>query len=200
MILTIDIGDEEFDSIVDSSGEFQPIIFLNFASDIKGLYEFELANTVINIFDFEDQLQMQGFFSKEDSLFVFGKLKVQIDGVKGANLKWSKDKSFKKESEKYYNWPYTINKDDRVCYCGGYLSFLTDYYATLMIVTDSKYQIKLTFDLKESIPFNSMDNSSLQQAKLKQFQYKNENFQGKLFDTDFFKEYFLTGRKAIKDE
>lgn len=69
-----------------------------------------------------------------------------------------------------------------------------------MIVTGSKYKIKLTFDLKESIPFNSMDNNSLQQAKLKQFQYKNENFQGKLFDNDFFKEYFLTGRKAIKDE
>ncbi|MFS0556142.1 hypothetical protein [Brevibacillus sp. 179-C9.3 HS] len=199
MILTLDISSEEFDGIVDDGGAFTPTIFLNFPSEIKGIYEFELINTVINIYDFEDQLQDQGLYIKDDSLFVFGKMKVRIEGVKGADFKLIEG-NLLVGREHYYSWPYTIDKGDIICKCGGKLSFLEDYYVALMIITESKPKITLTFNIEETVPFDFMNSSSIEQANLKKIEYKQTKFHGKLFDFGFFQEHFGSGRRAIKSE
>lgn len=199
MNITIDISNEEFDEIVDDSGDFIPTIFLGFPSDIRGEYEFELINTVINIYDFQDQLEKQGFNIKDDSLFVFGKMKVKIEKVKGADIKII-DGSASESREQYLSWPYTIEKGDTVCKSGGKLSFLNNCYVVLMIITESKPKITLTFDIKETIPFDFMNSTSIEQAKLKKNEYKQIISRGKLFDFTFFKDYFGSGRVAIKNE
>lgn len=199
MNLTIDISNEEFDGIVDDSGDFIPTIFLGFPSDIRGTYEFELINTVINIYDFQDQIQKQGFHIKDDSLFVFGKMKVQIEKVKGADFKIIEGSS-PEASEQYLSWPYTIDKGDIVCKSGGKLSFLDNCYVALMIVTESKPKITLTFDITETVPFDFMNGTSIEQAKLKKNEYKQIISHGKLFDFTFFKDHFGSGRVAIKNE
>lgn len=61
MIVTLDISNEEFDGIIDDGGDFTPTIYLNFPSDIRGIYEFELINTVINIYDFKDKFKIRAF-------------------------------------------------------------------------------------------------------------------------------------------
>ncbi|MEK5407796.1 hypothetical protein MKX36_17885 [Paenibacillus sp. FSL W8-0439] len=199
MILTLDISNEEFDGIIDGDGEFTPTIFLNFPSDIRGIYEFELINTVIDIYNFKDQIQNQGLHVKDDSLFVFGKMKVRIEGVKGADFKLIEG-NLLAGREQYYSWPYTIDSGDIVCKCGGKLSFLEDCYVALMIVTESKPKITLTFDIKETVPFDFMNSSSIEQANLKKVESKQMKSHGKLFDFDFFHEYFGSGRRAIKSE
>ncbi|MCM3292753.1 hypothetical protein M3661_21795 [Paenibacillus sp. MER 180] len=199
MVLTLDISNEEFDAIVDGDGELTPTIFLNFPSDIRGIYEFELINTVINIYDFKDQIQNQGLNIEDDSLFVFGKMRVEIEGVKGADFKIIEG-NLLEGREQYHSWPYTIDKGDIVCKCGGKLSFLDNCYISLMIVTECKPKITLKFDIAETVPFDFMNSSSIEQAKLKKVDYEQMKFQGKLFDFGFFQEYFGSGRSAIKSE
>lgn len=199
MNLTIDISNEEFDGIVNDSGDFTPTIFLSFPNDIRGTYEFELINTIINIFDFQDQIQNQGIDLKDDSLFVFGKIKVQIEKVKGADFIINEG-NFPDIRELYLSWPYTIDKGDTVCKSGGKLSFVENCYVALMIVTENNPKITLTFDITETIPFDFMNSISIEQAKLKKNEYKQIISKGKLFDFSFFKEHFGSGRVAIKNE
>ncbi|MFU1798556.1 hypothetical protein ACM1RC_32240 [Paenibacillus azoreducens] len=199
MIVTLDISNEEFDGIIDDGGDFTPTIYLNFPSDIRGIYEFELINTVINIYDFKDQIQNQGLNIEDDSLFVFGKMKVQIEGVKGADFKIIEG-NLPEAREQYHSWPYTIDKGDIVCKCGGKLSFFDNCYVALMIVTESKPKITLKFDIAETVPFDFMNSTSIEQAKLKKVDFKQMKSQGKLFDFGFFQEYFGSGRIAIKSE
>jgi hypothetical protein len=199
MLLTLDISNEEFDAIVDSDGDFTPTIFLHFPSDIRGIYEFELLNTVIDVYNFKDQIQNQGFHVKDDSLFVFGKMNVHIEGVKGADIKFIKG-NLLTGHEHYHSWPYTIDKGDTVCKCGGKPSFLDDYYVTLMIVTESKPKITLTFNIEETVPFDFMNSNSVEEANQKKVEYKQTKSHGKLFDFGFFQEHFGSGRIAVKNE
>ncbi|MNJ77637.1 hypothetical protein D3C77_751820 [compost metagenome] len=69
-----------------------------------------------------------------------------------------------------------------------------------MIVTESKPKITLTFDIAETVPFDFMNSTSIEQAKLKKNEYKQIKSHGKLFDLSFFQEYFGSGRVAIKNE
>lgn len=50
---------------------------------------------------------------------------------------------------------------------GGIYLFFDNCYVALMIVTESKLKITLTFDIAETVPFNFMDSNSIEQAKLK---------------------------------
>ncbi|MOA60860.1 hypothetical protein D3C78_1858640 [compost metagenome] len=69
-----------------------------------------------------------------------------------------------------------------------------------MIVTESKPKITLTFDITETVPFDFMNGTSIEQAKLKKNEYKQIISHGKLFDFTFFKDHFGSGRVAIKNE
>ncbi|RRJ61851.1 hypothetical protein EHV15_01820 [Paenibacillus oralis] len=199
MIITLDISNEEFDGIVADDGEFSPVIFLNFPSDLRGIYEFELMNTVINIYDFKDQLQSLGIGTEEDSLFVYGKIYVRIEGVKGADFKFVEG-DFHTGRRRYHSWPYTINEGDVVCKCGGRLSFLEDCYASIMIVTESRPKITLTFNLEETVPFDFMKSRSIELAHTLKAGHTYTNSPGKMFNHSFFREHFGSGRKAIRSE
>lgn len=198
MQLTLDISHKEFDEIVDDTGNFDATIFLNFPSDIRGVYEFELINTVVNVYDFKNQVEQQGFFLEEDSVFVFGKTKVRIEKVKGAEFKVI-NSSAPEINEHYYSWPYTIDEGDTVCKCGGKMPFFHDFYASLMVVTEQNPKVTLTFDTSETVPFDFTKGISIEQASFNKKQYELKS-SGKLFDFAFFQKHFGSGRVAIKSE
>ncbi len=87
-----------------------------------------------------------------------------------------------------------------VCRCGGNLSFLNDFYASIIIVAEKGSKITLTFDYNETVPYDVTNSESTRLAHLKKTEYKHTNTQGKLFDIDFFREYMGTDRIVIKDE
>ncbi|MCA1294954.1 hypothetical protein LBW89_18225 [Paenibacillus sp. alder61] len=199
MIITLDISHEEFDGIVANDGEFSPVIFLNFPRDISGSYEFELMNTVINIFDVKDQLERLGVRSEEDSLFVFGTIHVRIEGVKGADFEMVEG-GFHTGRRRYHSWPYTLRKGDVVCISGGRLSFLEDCYASIRIVAESRPRITLTFNLDETIPYDFMNSSRTNRARSAKSVHTYTSSPGRLFDPRFFREHFGTGRIAVRSE
>ncbi|KQO01103.1 hypothetical protein [Paenibacillus sp. Leaf72] len=199
MKLTLDISNAEFDGIVDVDAEVTPTIFLNFPSNIKGTYEFELINSIINIYDFKEQIINQGFCIEDDSLFVFGKMKVRIEGVKGADFKITEG-DFLTGRKQYHTWPYTLNKGDIICKCGGNLSFLTDSYVSIIMVTENKPKITITFNTEETVPIDFMNSSSIENAHLNRTKYEHTSSQGKLFDFGFFQEYLGSGREVVKSE
>ncbi|WP_059049850.1 hypothetical protein [Paenibacillus senegalimassiliensis] len=199
MKLTLDISGEEFDAIVGADMEIVPTIFLNFPSDIQGVYEFELVNSMVNIYDFKTQITKQNLSVEGDSLFVFGKMKVQIDGVKGADFKFTEGDYFTGH-EQYYTWPYSLQQGDVICMCGGNLSFFPELYATIIVVATENPKITLTFDTDEAIPIDIFDSHSTAKAHSKATRYENNNSSGKLFDNYFFKSYLSTGRKVIREE
>lgn len=198
MMVTLDISNVEFDGIVGDT-EVTPIIFLNFPSDIRGVYEFELINSVVNIYDFKEQIKHQGLCIKDNSLLIFGKMRVRIDKVKGADFKLVEG-DFHIGRKQYHSWPYTLTKGDVVCICGGSLSFLIDYYASIYIVTESNPKITLTFDIEETVPYDFMNASSIKNACSKKTKYKYTSSQGKLFNADFHQKYLGAGRTVIKNE
>ncbi|MGR6761299.1 hypothetical protein [Paenibacillus polymyxa] len=126
-------------------------------------------------------------------------MKVRIEGVKGADFKLIEG-NLLAGREQSYSWPYTIDSGDIVCKCGGKLSFLEDCYVALMIVTESKPKITLKFNIEETVPFDFMNSSSIEQANFKKVESKYMKSLGKLFDFNFFQEYFGSGRRAIKSE
>lgn len=199
MKLTLDISNKEFDGVVGADMKVTPTIFLNFPSDIRGGYEFELINSIVNIYDFKDQVERQGLQVEDDSLLVFGKMKIRIEGVKGADFKLVEG-DFHKGRKQYHTWPYTLNKGDVVCMCGGNLSFLSRYYASVIIVAEGKHKITLTFDTDEAIPIDIFNRDSTTQAHLKVIEYEHTTSQGKLFDFNFFQEHLASGREVIKNE
>lgn len=199
MKLTLDISNKEFDGVVGADMKVTPTIFLNFPSDIRGAYEFELINSIVNIYDFKDQLEKQGLQVEDDSLLVFGKMKIRIEGVKGADFKLVEG-DFHNGRKQYHTWPYTLNKGDVVCMCGGNLSFLTGYYASVIIVAEGKHKITLTFDTDEAIPIDIFNRVSTTQAHSKVIEYEHTSSQGKLFDFNFFQEHLASGREVIKNE
>lgn len=172
MKLTLDISNKEFDGVVGAEMEVTPTIFLNFPSDIRGVYEFELTNSLVNIYDFKDQIEIHGLQIEDDSLFVFGKMKVRIEGVKGADFRFVE----------------------------GDISFLSGYYASVMIIAESKHRITLTFDTDEAVPFDNANSKSILQAHSKAIKYEHTNSRGKLFNFNFFQEYLASGREAIRSE
>ncbi|QMV42439.1 hypothetical protein [Cohnella cholangitidis] len=199
MKLTLDISKEEFDGIVGADMKVTPTIFLNFPSDIRGVYEFELMNSIINIYDFKDQLEKQDLKIEDDSLFVFGKMKVRIEGVKGADFEFVEGNSHTGRKQ-YHTWPYTLNKGDEVCMCGGNLSFLSGYYASVIVVAEGKQKITLTFNTDEAIPIDIFNKDSTTQAHSKVIEYEHTSSPGKLFDFNFFQDYLASGRRVIRNE
>jgi len=199
MKLSLDISKEEFDGIVGADMKITPVIFLNFPSDIRGVYDFELMNSIINIYDFKDQIEKQGLKIEDDSLFVFGKMKVRIEGVKGADFKFVEG-NYHTGSKRYHTWPYTLTKGDVVCICGGNVSFLSGYFASVIIVAEGKRKITLTFDTDESIPIDIFNKDSTTQVHSKVIEYEHTSTPGKLFDFDFFQDHLATGREVIKNE
>ncbi|MNC19358.1 hypothetical protein D3C75_672880 [compost metagenome] len=199
MKLTLDISDEEFDGIIGTDMEITPVIFLSFPSDIKGVYEFELMNSTVNIYDFKDQLERQSLKIEEDTLFIFGKMKVRIEGVKGADIEFVEG-DFHSGHKQYHSWPYTLNKDDVVCMCGGSLSFLSGYYASVIVVAEHKHKITLTFDTEEAVPIDTFSSESIAKAHSKVMEYEHTSATGKLFNIEFFQEYLASGRRVIRNE
>ncbi|MCG7408434.1 hypothetical protein MH117_13470 [Paenibacillus sp. ACRRX] len=199
MRLTLDISKEEFDSIVGADMEVTSTIFLDFPSDIRGVYEFELINSVVNIYDLKDQVKQQGIQIEDDSLFVFGKMKVRIEGVKGADFKFVEG-DFHTGRNQYHTWPYTLNKGDVVCMCGGDLSFLSGYYASAIIVAEAKHKITLTFDTDEAVPIDIFNSDSVKKAHLKAMKYEHTSHSGKLFNRNFIQDYLASGRRVIRSE
>ncbi|QTH46366.1 hypothetical protein J4772_00660 [Cohnella sp. LGH] len=199
MKLTLDISNKEFDSILGADMEVTPTVFLNFPSDIRGVYEFEMTNAIVNIYDLNEQIEKQGVQTEDDSLFVFGKIKVRIEGVKGADFEFVEGNSHTGRKQ-YHTWPYTINKGDVVCMCGGKLSFLSGYYASVIVVAEGKQKITLTFDTDEAVPIDIFNKDSIAQAHSKVIEYAHTSSPGKLFDFNFFQDHLSTGREVIKSE
>lgn len=199
MLFTLDISNKEFDAILGLDDETTPIIFLDFPSDIRGVYEFELINSVVNIFDYKDQIVYQGLDMEDDSLFVYGRVKIRIERVKGADFELVEG-DFHTGRKQYHTWPYTLNKGDVICKCGGNLPFLNDYYASIIIVTENKPKITLTFNTEETVPYDFMNPSSIKLTHSRKTKYEHTSTQGKLFDLNFFQEYVGSGREVIKDE
>ncbi|RUT29540.1 hypothetical protein EJP77_14275 [Paenibacillus zeisoli] len=199
MKITLDISSKEFDGIVGEEPHLKQTIFLSFQSEIKGEYKFEFMNSTINIFDFKDHLASQGLQFDSDSLFVFGKMQVLITRVKGADIKLLEEINNRAVREQYYTWPYTLSEGNVVCICGGYLSFLADFYASVFIVTESNPKITLTFNSDEALPYDFTSPSSIKRAQLSETKFET-NSPGKLFNFDYFSGHFGTGRRVIKSE
>lgn len=199
MKLTLDISKKEFDGVVGADMKVTPTIFLNFPSDIRGVYEFELINSIVNIYDFKDQVEKQGLQVKDDSLFVYGKMKIRIEGVKGADFKLIEG-DFHTGRKQYHTWPYTLNKGDVVCICGGNLSFLSGYYASVIIVAEDKHKITITFNTEETVPYDFTNRDSTIQAHSKATKFKHTSSSGKLFNFNFFQEHLASGREVIRNE
>ncbi|MEO3943962.1 hypothetical protein [Gorillibacterium sp. CAU 1737] len=199
MKLSVDIHKEEFDSVVGTDIEVISTIFLNFPSDINGVYEFELMNSVINLDSFRDQMEEQGFQIKDSSLFVFGKMKIRIEGVKGADFKFIEG-DYRIGRKQYHTWPYTLEKGDIVCMCGGNLSFLAGYYASVIIVAEGNHRVTLTFDTDEALPIDIFNKDSTTRAHSKVIEYEHTISPGKMFNFEIFQEYLSAGRKVIKNE
>ncbi|MCG7408430.1 hypothetical protein MH117_13450 [Paenibacillus sp. ACRRX] len=199
MKLTLDISEEEFDSIVGADMEVTSTIFLDFSSDIRGVYESELINSVVNIYDLKDQVEQQGLQIEDGSLFVFGKMKIRIEGVKGADFKFVEG-DFRTGCKQYHTWPHTLNKGDVVCMCGGNLSFLSGYYASAIIVAEAKHKITLTFDTDEAVPIDTFNSDSIKKAHSKAMEYKHTSSSGKLFNLNFIQDHLASGRRVIRSE
>lgn len=133
---------------------------------ISGVYEFELLNSVVNIFHFKDQMISQGIDIEDDSLFVYGIMKIWIERVKGADFELVEGDFFKGRKN-FHTWPYTLNKGDIICECGGELSFLNDFYASIIIVAEKNSKITLTFDYNETVPYDFTNAESTFLANLK---------------------------------
>ncbi|WP_310829415.1 hypothetical protein [Paenibacillus pedocola] len=103
MIITLDISNEEFDAVLGRDDETSPTVFLNFPSDIRGTYEFELLNSVVNIFQFKDQMISQGIDIEDDSLYVYGIMKIRIEKVKGADFELVEGDFFKGRRN-FHSW------------------------------------------------------------------------------------------------
>lgn len=198
MLVTLDISSKEFDAII-GDVEITPNIFLSFPSDIRGVYEFELLNAVVNIFDFKDQIVNQGVCINDDAFLVFGKMRVRIEKVKGADFEFVEG-NYHTGRKQYHSWPYTLSRGNVVCTCVGSLSFLKDYYATIYIVTESNPKITLTFDTEETVPYDIFNASSIKHARSKETKYEHTSSPGKLFDHRYFQDYLSGGRIVIKDE
>ncbi|EGO62688.1 hypothetical protein [Acetonema longum] len=197
MLITLDISNEEFDAVIGDI-EITPVIFLDFPSDIRGVYEFELLNSVVNIFHFKDQILSQGV-CLDDTVLIFGKMKVRIEKVKGADFELVEG-DYHTGRKQYHTWSYTLNKGDVVCTCVGSLSFLADYCASIYIVTESNPKITLTFDTEETVPYDTTNPNSTKYGKSKVTKYEHTSSPGKLFDHEFFQEHLKIGRIVIKDE
>lgn len=198
MVISLDISNEEFDGIVGINEDLAPALFMNFPCDIKGVYEFGIVNATINIFDLKEQLINQGMLIDDDSLFVHGEMKVRIEGVKGADFKLIQGDYLNGEKQ-YFSWPYELHEGDVICLCGGYLPFLNNYFASIIIVTHQTPQITLTFNYDDTIPFDFTSSESIENAQLMKREFAPNASQGKLFDFEFFQHHLGTGRRAIKD-
>ena len=206
MEIALDITDC-FNGVIDYVNmEVTPIIFLNFPSDIRGRYEFELMNFRLVLNDFIckqmnayhpvfDDVVSSDFLFK--SLFINGKARFQFSGVKGADIEFAMEEDFINGKKSYHSWDYKIEKGDYAYVCGGFASF-TPWFSTiyLLVSEDNKVVVKFSSD-----DFIFIDDYDDRYAASKESKYFYSKSKGKLFDFRFMKEYFLAGQeKAIKDE
>lgn len=190
----------------------KPVIFLNFPSQIQGTYGFELMNFGLNIDDdVESQLMNYEPFYAElrknnfpyKSLFVYGIAKFTFEGIKGADVKFSLDNNFHDGKKAYHTWEYKVNKGDFLYQCGGNASFLP-YFTTINLLAGKNRNVTVTFSKEQTVLIDSYEEGY---ALSKESVYKYMKEKGKLFDSQFIKEHFITEfdgeistTLAVKDE
>lgn len=198
MNIILDIT-KSFNGVIDYVNmEVHPIIYLNFPSDISGKYSFELMNFRLTL---DDNICKQlknynpickdiiecNFFDK--SIFIYGKAKFIIDGVKGADIEFVTEDDFINGKKLYYTWDYNLQKGDYAYVCGGYTSFVP-WFTTLYIIADKMNHVRMEFLSDEYVLIDSYDDSY---AKSKETKNIYTNKKGKLFDFNFINTFFPKG-------
>lgn len=198
MEITLDIT-RSFNGVVDYVNmEVKPIIYLGFPSDIKGEYSFELMNFRLTVDD-DICKQPSSFYPMckdileckfpYKSVFIYGKAKFNITGVKGADIEFAAEEDFFKGKKIYHTWDYKLQEGDHAYVCGGYASFLP-WFTTIYLITDNKNSVKVTFSLDEYLLIDTYDDSF---AKSMEAKYIYTSEPGKLFDFDILNKHFPMG-------
>ena len=205
MEISIDIT-KSFNGLIDYVNmEVKPIIFLNFPSDIRGKYCFELMNFRLNM-DSKVLEQLKeyspvckdivdcGFLDK--SIFIFGKAKFIIDGVNGADVEFATEDDFFNGKKVYHTWDYKIEAGDYAYVCGGYSSFIP-WFTTIYLLTHKINNAKVTFSSDEYVLMDTYDDTF---AKSKETTYNYTNNKGKLFNFQFLNKFFPTEKSSKLNE